>query len=117
MVWTWMLWTSFATEPVAISEQTWQEGRWVVAAVDLNQARVELVGQHPDVPKPATLDGAVDGVRSRGRVPLFATNAGIFARGARPLGLHVEDHQVYGCLLYTSPSPRDATLSRMPSSA
>ena len=25
--------------------------------------------------------------------------------------------RVYGCLLYTSPSPRDATLSRMPSSA
>ena len=25
--------------------------------------------------------------------------------------------QVYACLLYTSPSPRDATLSRMPSSA
>ena len=24
---------------------------------------------------------------------------------------------VYSCLLYTSPSPRDATLSRMPSSA
>ena len=26
-------------------------------------------------------------------------------------------HSVYVCLLYTSPSPRDATLSRMPSSA
>ena len=25
--------------------------------------------------------------------------------------------KAYGCLLYTSPSPRDATLSRMPSSA
>ena len=25
--------------------------------------------------------------------------------------------RMYGCLLYTSPSPRDATLSRMPSSA
>ena len=25
--------------------------------------------------------------------------------------------ETYGCLLYTSPSPRDATLSRMPSSA
>ena len=24
---------------------------------------------------------------------------------------------LFGCLLYTSPSPRDATLSRMPSSA
>ena len=27
------------------------------------------------------------------------------------------DRYVVGCLLYTSPSPRDATLSRMPSSA
>ena len=25
--------------------------------------------------------------------------------------------RIYTCLLYTSPSPRDATLSRMPSSA
>ena len=30
----------------------------------------------------------------------------------------VEGFEIYGnCLLYTSPSPRDATLSRMPSSA
>ena len=28
-----------------------------------------------------------------------------------------ESVQIYSCLLYTSPSPRDATLSRMPSSA
>ena len=27
------------------------------------------------------------------------------------------NYQIYNCLLYTSPSPRDATLSRMPSSA
>ena len=27
------------------------------------------------------------------------------------------DTQIFACLLYTSPSPRDATLSRMPSSA
>ena len=31
--------------------------------------------------------------------------------------LLVLDEPVQGCLLYTSPSPRDATLSRMPSSA
>ena len=31
---------------------------------------------------------------------------------------HIVDlYQLYICLLYTSPSPRDATLSRMPSSA
>ena len=29
--------------------------------------------------------------------------------------IHLTEH--HGCLLYTSPSPRDATLSRMPSSA
>ena len=28
-----------------------------------------------------------------------------------------EDNKIRSCLLYTSPSPRDATLSRMPSSA
>ena len=27
------------------------------------------------------------------------------------------DDEMFACLLYTSPSPRDATLSRMPSSA
>ena len=31
--------------------------------------------------------------------------------------LRSEGEKVYACLLYTSPSPRDATLSRMPSSA
>ena len=32
-------------------------------------------------------------------------------------GSVVELDRLAGCLLYTSPSPRDATLSRMPSSA
>ena len=29
----------------------------------------------------------------------------------------IDENNNYSCLLYTSPSPRDATLSRMPSSA
>ena len=34
------------------------------------------------------------------------------------LAVHTEDHPLeYLCLLYTSPSPRDGLLSRMPSSA
>ena len=32
-------------------------------------------------------------------------------------GLNPQGTQVYSCLLYTSPSPRDRTRSRMPSSA
>ena len=33
------------------------------------------------------------------------------------LGLTLDPNRFQNCLLYTSPSPRDATLSRMPSSA
>ena len=36
-------------------------------------------------------------------------------RGLR--GIEFTDKELWICLLYTSPSPRDATLSRMPSSA
>ena len=37
--------------------------------------------------------------------------------GSKVLLTTVEQSHIIGCLLYTSPSPRDATLSRMPSSA
>ena len=35
----------------------------------------------------------------------------------RPYQLTISEDSISICLLYTSPSPRDATLSRMPSSA
>ena len=34
-----------------------------------------------------------------------------------PMAEHVDEWAAKGCLLYTSPSPRDRTRSRMPSSA
>ena len=40
-----------------------------------------------------------------------------YANSMIPQGTLELDKIVYSCLLYTSPSPRDATLSRMPSSA
>ena len=36
---------------------------------------------------------------------------------SKTTGMHWHIHKDGACLLYTSPSPRDATLSRMPSSA
>ena len=36
---------------------------------------------------------------------------------AKPASINWQDSRINICLLYTSPSPRDATLSRMPSSA
>ena len=56
-----------------------------------------------------------DGVRFRNRYVRTKKYLGETAAGAvryRSFGT-----QIPGCLLYTSPSPRDATLSRMPSSA
>ena len=52
-------------------------------------------------------DGAYGGLwRRNGRPPQQLVGVGFTAQGT-----------FNGCLLYTSPSPRDATLSRMPSSA
>ena len=45
---------------------------------------------------------------------LYCSNAILAALMARN---HIDKGQYIDCLLYTSPSPRDATLSRMPSSA
>ena len=38
-------------------------------------------------------------------------------KGRRRVGTHLETQTPNTCLLYTSPSPRDGLLSRMPSSA
>ena len=51
------------------------------------------------------------GASGFGPIQAFAQDAGV----ADPAP--VEDPPALGCLLYTSPSPRDATLSRMPSSS
>ena len=47
-------------------------------------------------------------------VILLAT---LFIKRARKYGHHLAYIRYYCCLLYTSPSPRDRTRSRMPSSA
>ena len=44
-------------------------------------------------------------------------NSNVQTKKQQSVGLHLPCGISYSCLLYTSPSPRDATLSRMPSSA
>ena len=64
---------------------------------------------HSKVGKPGTPDDK--------RTPL---NAGVWRYHPQRHEFEVFAHGTsnpWGCLLYTSPSPRDATLSRMPSSA
>ena len=64
----------------------------------------------------ATLpESAVGAIRRIGPVQSVSAVASV----DQPVLLNdlVNENQTGGCLLYTSPSPRDATLSRMPSSA
>ena len=90
-----------------------------VALVDVRFAAVEEVShainaKHPgaavalqcDVSSALQVEKMVsDTVSSFGRIDILVNNAAI------------TDHTPVFCLLYTSPSPRDGLLSRMPSSA
>lgn len=79
-----------AGPPVVVTEQTWKGARWIVAEVDLTVSTLELVGQREGAPEPHTLARTAAWSRTQGRVPLFATNAGIYMEDRRPLGLHIE---------------------------
>ena len=54
-----------------------------------------------------------DGAHSLADVLVGAVSYGAYAAARAP----PDEEHPYGCLLYTSPSPRDLSTSRMPSSA
>ena len=105
---------------------------------------IAIVGMGCKFAKAADLHGywklILDGDNGFGPVPedrwpvdaVFSTNRRATDKSYAPAGAFIDDIQsfpaltfglpprrveVMDCLLYTSPSPRDATLSRMPSSA
>ena len=96
--------------PFSPSRVLLQDFTGVPAVVDiaaLRDAMVNLGGDpekvNPQVPVDLVVDHSVQ-----------VDFSGLFP-DARERNLEMEYHR--NCLLYTSPSPRDATLSRMPSSA
>ena len=64
--------------------------------------------------------GATNVLRSGNKILGYSTLVLDILKAVLPI-LHIKffmnDYLYISCLLYTSPSPRDATLSRMPSSA
>ena len=77
------------------------------AAVTLREQGAEAIYLHLDVTSKTDWQHAIDATLDTfGRLDILFNNAGI------SYPVKVED-----CLLYTSPSPRDGLLSRMPSSA
>ena len=91
----------------------------VVLAVleELGRSNVESQGDILARLKAGLLDGLNDEVQSclRG-LSLRSESALVTQAGGQALGLN-NGLQCVVCLLYTSPSPRDGLLSRMPSSA
>ena len=63
------------------------------------------------------VDNAASRIREHIRQTPFEKSELISKMTGAEVWLKMENQQFTGCLLYTSPSPRDATLSRMPSSA
>ena len=81
--------------------------------VAAREEAAELLAAAPD---PATLEQWV-GARERGTPLAWIVGATTFAGRRLAIGAGVYVPRVQTCLLYTSPSPRDGLLSRMPSSA
>ena len=70
-----------------------------------------LEGYYKNPPVPKDADSIVN---VSGGIECFASLWWAKENGLNPVALHLYDNP---CLLYTSPSPRDGLLSRMPSSA
>ena len=100
------------------------EGDTVYAAASRLRAVLEgrrLVSSQFRIPSLATADLSgrdVVAVRSRGKHLLIDVDESTPGAGdAVSVHSHLKMEGVWHCLLYTSPSPRDRTRSRMPSSA
>ena len=97
-----------------------------LAAIDICFERLSQRQPDPqtelDFTDPFTLLVAVVLSAQATDVGVNKATKGLFAAANTPaamvaLGSDGISHHIRTCLLYTSPSPRDATLSRMPSSA
>ena len=96
-------------------------GRLLVGEKSMAEAAVTLDDKY-------TLDKGrvfITGVQALARLPMVqrqrdvlnGLNTAGFISGYRGSPLGGYDQQLWNCLLYTSPSPRDSDSSRMPSSA
>ena len=86
----------------------------------LNDAEVSLFVCSPDTDQQASVEGSLKVLTMDGKgggsfeTAVTAAKPSSDVADVKPADLGAI---LYTCLLYTSPSPRDATLSRMPSSA
>lgn len=85
-----------------------------VVHVDLASERLELVWRDAHGAPLAGIEGLRQQAEAQGRRLLFATNAGIYDREYRPLGLHVEQGRTLRPLNTTPGAPRAGNFSIQP---
>jgi uncharacterized protein YigE (DUF2233 family) len=99
------------------------EGRDVVfdsqsyfaVTVDTRREAIELYWRNPDTDQPfATLESLKTWTAGKGRPLAFATNAGIYDRDFRPLGLYVENGKTIVPLNLAHGNPRSGNFSLLP---
>ena len=93
-----------------LAQQGVVSGRQLSEGAKLSLEQIRIRGADIDIDT-ATADAAMNKA-----VKGFLGNQAS-AYGVALVDLSDPENPTYACLLYTSPSPRDATLSRMPSSA
>lgn len=85
-----------------------------VVEIDLAQETLELHWRDPDDHPFASIDGLRHWASAQGRSVVFATNAGIYDRQFRPLGLYVEDGKVLRSLNTAQGAARSGNFSMQP---
>ena len=99
-------WSVANPGPIAVDDSDDANQSGVVAG----NVITNLAGQDTDVDGDEIMVNEVDGMQSFVGTEIAGSNGGLFT-------INNDGSYSFDCLLYTSPSPRDATLSRMPSSA
>ena len=100
------------------AEAGWAEGGIPIGSVLVHDGVIIGRGHNKRVQDGSPiLHGEMDALENAGRLPARAYREATIYTTLSPCSMCSGAILLYGCLLYTSPSPRDATLSRMPSSA
>jgi len=88
---------------------------YYAVTVDTRREDIELHWRHPDTGQPLNdIEGVKAWAEAKGRTLTFATNAGIYDRDYKPLGLYVEDGRTVVPLNLAHGNPRSGNFSLLP---
>ncbi|WP_081996600.1 phosphodiester glycosidase family protein [Luteibacter sp. 9133] len=104
-----------AADAVDSREVVFDSQSYFAVTVDTRQEDIELHWRNPDTAQPfGSIEALKTWTTSKGRPLSFATNAGIYDRDYKPLGLYVEDGKALVPLNLAHGNPRSGNFSLLP---